>query len=323
MTKNLLDTGPPRRDGLTFDQTVPRTLAHRRALGEVYVADTVQVGPDEFLAAIQLPRAHSLWFDRTVDYHDPLSTIEAIRQAMLVVGQRYGQVPADTPLSLQRMAFSVEDLSAFRDDRRAPLEGIVRIHSDQGRPGDYFVDTAFEATLTIDSALALTVRGSGIVFTRDAYDGMRLVQRAERATGVTGAGPVVTLVEPVRVGRRDHRNVVLATVPHDDGVVLVVDQSHPSFFDHPYDHVPGPLLLEAFRQAAILAGGRPDTPVVTAAEIEFTGFAELDAIVECTTEADAESGVGGTEVVVDFHQFGKQVAHGRIELSPYPADSYR
>ncbi|AFU02443.1 AfsA-related hotdog domain-containing protein [Nocardia brasiliensis] len=319
MTKNLATGSVPPRDGLTFEQTVPRALAHRRALGEVFVTDTAQVGADEFLAAIQLPRAHSLWFDRTVDYHDPLSTVEAIRQAMLVVGQRYAQVPPDSPLSLQRLACCVEDLSAFRDDRRTPLEGIVRIRSEQGRPGDYFVDTAFEATLTIDTALAMTVRGGGVVFTRDAYDGLRVVQRAERAApepDSTGAG---TPLAPGLVGRRDHRNVVLATTAPDADLVLIVDQSHPSFFDHPYDHVPGPLLLEAFRQAAILASADPDTPVaVVAAEVEFTGFAELDALVTCSTESGAGVALDGTEVVVGFHQCGKQIARGRIELSPYP-----
>ena len=42
MTENLT---------LSFERTVPCSLAHRRALGEVFVADTAPAGTDEFIAA--------------------------------------------------------------------------------------------------------------------------------------------------------------------------------------------------------------------------------------------------------------------------------
>ena len=75
MPDELLTLSGTRTDGLSFEQTVPCRLAHRRCLGEVFVADTATAGPGEYLAAIQIPRAHTLWSDRVADYHDPLAAV--------------------------------------------------------------------------------------------------------------------------------------------------------------------------------------------------------------------------------------------------------
>ncbi|MFC6010869.1 AfsA-related hotdog domain-containing protein [Nocardia lasii] len=321
--------GPlPVRGTLGFEQLVPAALAHRRGLAEVYVADTAVVGSAEYLAAVQVPRAHSLWFDRLVAYHDPFSAVEAVRQALLVVGQRHLGVPADAPASLQRMTFAVEDLSAFRDSEREPFEGIVRL-----RPGaasterGYYREVSFDATLTVRGALAVTVRGSGITFPRDAYDEFRELQQDTRAALAPTATPAVRRLPPELVGRRDPRNVVLARTTAQE-LVLVVDRSHPSFFDHQYDHVPGPLLLEAFRQAAVLsatAAGLLDSPVAAVLDLaaQFTDFAELDVPIICTTAAVGDAELDEITVEVALHQYGKRIALAHVELAHYPATRER
>src|SRR2546421_5590373 len=125
MIRSDVPQSPPlARPQLAFEQTVPRTLAHRRALGEVFVADSAQVGDDEFLLALQVPRAHSLWFDRLVPYHDPFAMAEACRQGAFVVVHRYLRVPHGLPFSLQRVEFRVPDLESYRDGGETPLEAI-------------------------------------------------------------------------------------------------------------------------------------------------------------------------------------------------------
>ncbi|WP_268254571.1 AfsA-related hotdog domain-containing protein, partial [Streptomyces humidus] len=53
------------------------------------------------------------------------------------------------------------------------------------------------------------------------------------------------------------------------------DFSHPVLFDHPADHVPGMLLLEAARQSAHAATHpRPGLP--TSLDATFTQYVELD-----------------------------------------------
>ncbi|MET7768959.1 ScbA/BarX family gamma-butyrolactone biosynthesis protein [Nocardia sp. NPDC005366] len=307
------------RRTLGFDQAVPRSLAHRSAVAEVFVTDTAPAGGDEFLAAVQLPRAHALWFDRLVTYHDPLAVLEAVRQSLLVIGQRYLGVPADAPASLQRMGLSVDDLSLFHDDERTPLEAIVRIRSDQtSADSGYFRDVSFEAAVTIDGARAMTVRGGGIAFPRDAYEELRALQQNRRGPSATTDTPPL---DPNLFGRRDPRNIVLGRP--DERLILVVDQRHPSFFDHPYDHVPGPLLIEAFRQAALVAATEAnllDAPVAAVTELraEFTEFIELDADIECVTEISPGSAPGFPQVRIGLHQYGKQIADGAVELSSYP-----
>ncbi|MEV0248881.1 AfsA-related hotdog domain-containing protein [Nocardia sp. NPDC050712] len=307
--------------GLAFEQLAPRALAHRRALAEVYVADTAPAGDGGYLAAIQLPRAHSLWFDRLVRYHDPLCAVEAIRQSLLVIGQRHLEVPADAPASLQQLSIEVEDLDAFRDNEREPLEGLVRLRSDEDAAGPgYYRNLSFEATLTIGAARAMTVRGSGITFPRDAYEEFRGLQRAQRPA--TAPLPPARPLDPALVGRRDPRNVVLAD-GRDDIPLVIVDQAHPTFFDHPYDHVPGPLLLEAFRQAAVHAAttaGALATPVAApmAISAEFTGFAELDAELTYWAEFESTADPDDIAVTVCLHQHGTRIGCARVELMPYP-----
>src|SRR5687768_5464612 len=117
--------GSPRE--LSFEQTVPRALVHRAALGEVYVADSLQSGDGEFVLAIQIPRAHCVWFDRRVPYHDPLSTAEAARQGVYVVVHRHIGVPPGLTFSLRRLELRVEDLEGYRDQGTSPLQGLLTL----------------------------------------------------------------------------------------------------------------------------------------------------------------------------------------------------
>ncbi|MFC9894667.1 AfsA-related hotdog domain-containing protein [Nocardia sp. NPDC127579] len=330
MTGSWTSSPAGRGDGLSFEQLVPRALAHRRALAEVFVADTAPVGDNEFLAAIQLPRAHSLWFDRSVEYHDPMAALEAVRQSLLVIGQRHLGVPGDAQATLQHLRFEVEDLSAFRDNEREPLEGVVRLRPD----GDdatlsYFRNQSFEAVLTIAGARALTVHGSGITFPRAVYDDFRDWQRRQQPSPPPNGCPGHLTLEPDRVGRRDPRNVVLAhtaAAPHD--LIVVADRRHPSFFDHPYDHLPGPLMLEVFRQAALYTATTADalpTPLAmpTAVTAELSSFAELDADVSCTAVLAGDLAFGEIAVRVELHQHGTRIATARVELTPYPGGTQR
>ncbi|MFD0363632.1 AfsA-related hotdog domain-containing protein [Nocardia sp. GCM10030253] len=311
-------TSTPRTGGLSFEQTVPCSLAHRRCLGEVFVADTVASGPGEYLAAIQIPRAHSLWSDHLADYHDPLAAVEAIRQAMTVVGHRYQGLPLGTAFSLQRMTAEVEDRSALRNTGTAPLEGIVRIRSELGSGGGpgYLADHSFDGTLTVGVGTALTVRGSGVAFPPETYAEFRAHQRRDRSGPVVDVSAAVP-VPPELVGRRDSRNVVVAEV--GSVLELVADRRHPSFFDHPYDHVPGPLMLEGFRQAALVAAGAPFA--LAAFEANFTGFAELDGSLTFTCQVEADPDFGA-DAELTLSQFGIQIADCRIELTTYPSEAH-
>jgi hypothetical protein len=58
---------------------------------------------------------------------------------------------------------------------------------------------------------------------------------------------------------------------------------------------------------------------VTGCDAEFSAFGELDAPVECSAAVREADRDGDPRVTVDLalHQFDKQIATGRVELSPY------
>ena len=322
---------------LSFEQTVPRSLVHRAALGEVYVADSLQSGDGEFVLAIQIPRAHCVWFDRRVPYHDPLSTAEAARQGVYVVVHRYLGVPDGLPFSLQRLELRVEDLESYRD-RASPLQGLLSLRLvEQTRNAGASGTMTFAGSISVDGTVAMAMRGDLVFLSLDDYTALRAYHRRRNPPETAPPAATGPGLEAAAVGRLDRRNSVLGEPAVDgpadghadasaDGAVrypVIVDRGHPSFFDHGYDHAPGPLLVEAYRQAAIVTAHRTGalpSPVaaLTRCQAAFTHFAELDARIECSAIVDERVEDGRVGVRVGLLQFGKEIATGHIELAPYP-----
>ena len=85
-------------------------------------------------------------------------------------------------------------------------------------------------------------------------------------------------------------------------LVLAVDVTHPVHFDHPLDHIPGMLLLEAARQAALLTIDPADRAgkVVSRVDAKFVSFADYDRPVtirtlEIPAEESADVPYGGAQ----------------------------
>jgi len=307
----------PATAALSFARTVPPALVNRRSAGEVFVTDAGRLAPDEFVVAARLRRRHALWSDQRAPWHDPLATVEAFRQAFVLVRNRYLQVPAGTPSGVQHLEFSVDDLDAYRDDGVAPFDSVLRLRVTPAASGEGALDIS--GTCTTSSVRALTFSARSLLIPCATYDEIRAFQRSRRAAQSSGpdAGRPA---EPAAVGRRDPRNVVVGRpVRRPDRYPLVVDRAHPSFFDKDYDHIPGTLLLEAVRQSAQLAaagaGLLPGTGTVTRARLEFTTFAELDAPAECGVTVARGPAPRLVAAAVDVHQFGERIAGGHLEVT--------
>jgi hypothetical protein len=315
--------------GLSFSQTIARELAHRRALAEVFVADSSEVGDGSYLVAMQVPRAHSLWSDRRVPYHDTLATLEASRQAAFVIVHRHLAVPIGPPFTLHRVAFQVVDIEGYRDDETAPLEAIWHAHvvNRQVHEG-ILTGMTLQGRLLADGSPIATLDGDIAFMPREEYETIRAVQRAQAERDGAFISEPAPRVEPQLLGRFDKRNVVIgdaASPSGDDGkshYPLVVDQRHPAFYDHPQDHVPGPLMVEAYRQAALLTAQREGAlpspaAAVTGCHGKFDGFCEQDAPARCSAVVTGVSD-GRVTVALELHQFGKRIADATMELTPYP-----
>lgn len=341
------DLSTPPETRLRFERTVPCAIAHRRAVGEVFVTDSTQVGEHEYALAIQVPRAHSLWFDRPPGQHDTLSAMEAARQGTFVVVHRYLGIAIDLPFSLHRVRFQVTDTDLFVDDERSPFEGVVHYRLvREKQTGADLGSLSFTGMLTVGGSPAMDLSGDIVFMPGADYETLRAYQRARKPIPSGGPPPLPSRLDPALVGRMDARNVVIGPPadrpePPDevdratavdraagtgggDGLRfrLVPDRRHPAFFDHDYDHVPGPFIVEGFRQAALVAAvraGALDAPAaaVTGCAVAFTDFGEFEAEIECSARVNGASEDGRVSVAVGLLQFGERLAEGEIELSPH------
>lgn len=292
-------------------------MVNRRDAGEVFVTDSDRVGPEEFVIAMRVPRGHRLWSDQRAPWHDTLSTIEAFRQAFVLVRHRYLEIPMGTASGLQHLELSVGDLNAYRDDGTSPLDGVVQVRITRtGARGDSFDITG---TYTVGSALAMTLSYTSILFPPDSYDEIRAYQRSRRVSG-RARWPEAGRVDPAAVGRHDPRNVVIGRTPlHPNRFPIVVDRSHPTFFNRDYDHIPGSVLIEALRQGALVTSAEadllPGDAAITRAELDFTTFVELDAPAECAVSVSRGPGPGVVAASVGIEQYGTRVMGGTFELT--------
>jgi hypothetical protein len=118
-------------------------------------------------------------------------------------------------------------------------------------------------------------------------------------------------VAPHSVGRYQDSDVVLAPSAVDNLWLVRVDTNHPVMFDHPVDHVPGMLAIEAARQAALLATGSAGG-VPVRGRFTFDHYIELDE--PCVIAADTETVPGDdrSSVHVKFEQSGQVAVSGDL-----------
>ena len=311
---------------LRFDRNVSRELVHRRALAEVLIADTAQVAEDEFLLGTQLPRAHTLWSDRSYPFHDPLITIEVCRQACLAIPQRYYNVGQDWQFVSKQIELRVVNLDAFTDDESSPPEGVLRANFTNKRlRHGRLRELTVASELSIDGTSAATVSGDLMFFPRITYQRLRAQIRKKKSFDDGGGGSSPRPVDPARVGRIFGQNVTIGERPlgrapgRDCRYTVIVDRTHPCFFDHPLDHLPGALVIEVYRQAAIAAAasdgvGEPADAVVTRCAVQLSDFAELEAPIECLAKVIGTTPDGHAQIALTLHQLEDEIGDAHVEL---------
>ncbi|WP_433890270.1 AfsA-related hotdog domain-containing protein [Streptomyces sp. CA-111067] len=304
---------------LGFDQLVPPATVNRRSAREVFVTDHARIGPEEYAIAIRVAPDHPLWSDQQAPWHDPLAMTEAFRQAFVVIRHEYLDVKRGTPSAVQQITLTVPELAAFRADGSTPLQGVIKVRVTQ-------TDETFDIAgdFIVGSARAMTLSFGSVLFPPKSYREIRDYQRSRRTvdagsggSGGSGGTADVKPVEPESVGRRDRGNVVIGPAVRPGRFPLLVDRTHPSFFDRDYDHIPASLLIEAMRQSALRsaaeAGLRAGEAALTRAELDFGIFVEIDVPAECAVTVTGRPGAVTASVAID--QAGVRVASGTLELT--------
>ncbi|WP_369375294.1 ScbA/BarX family gamma-butyrolactone biosynthesis protein [Promicromonospora sp. Populi] len=297
---------------LSYAATVAREYVHRTAVAEVFVTDTSDT-EGTYRVAAQLPRGHLMQEGPVLDFS---LLVETVRQAAVCVSHLHLGVPLGLAFLFRDLDVQIDDADALRvGDRQAHLEVGTALEARR-TIGGRVTGVEFTGQILVDGRAALTGRGSLMVMTPAEWKSLRGLGRRETLSAAepllpspqpspqpsaqpsaqTSAQPSAR-ADPRTVGRRDPRNVVVSQVslvPSSAGERraeswLHVDTRHPYLFDHPLDHAPGNLLLEAARQSAAAAvslshGLQPSDLVVLACTGSFDAFVELDLPTQVVTQ---------------------------------------
>lgn len=267
-------------DDLSFDSTVSRTMVHRAAVSEVFVTDSVAAGNHKYLVAAHLPRRHAFFGDGFDTSVDPMLCLEVTRQSCVLVAHEYYDIPIGWQFVMTTSSFEVLSQQALTELAQwsRPLIDVVVTGREPAKGVPNVLRVV--ATFLIGDQPAIRFTGGLLAVDSTIYRQMRrsAMTTAEAVPGSQDGQPLAGDL----VGRHDRRNVVLSAAPAgaigDFHTKLLVDTGHPVFFDHPLDHVPGTLLVEAHRQvgsAALVALLGWTEPKLASIEVSFDAFCEL------------------------------------------------
>lgn len=299
-------TWPAVRPQVQLTTTVPKELVHRAALAEVLLTGQERCDDARFGVTAQWPRCHS-FYAPVAGNHDPLLAAETIRQiGFLLPHTQYG-VPVGHQFLLRSFSVSVwpEHLSVGH----APADLDIDVaFSDVRTRRDAHTGARYDAVLR---RAGQTVATGGISYTCITPATYRRLRGNQGQLQI----PLTAPVPPQSVGRMSPTDVVLSPVGADDRWQLRVDTRHPVLFDHPVDHAPGMLLIEAARQATTAVLGHSSGVIPVQVESEHYRYVELDApcfIRAVRLTADAR----GERVEVTGEQDGQEMFRTTITAVP-------
>lgn len=235
-------TGPT--DIVQLPQAVAIQHVHRAAQRDVLLTEWQRIEENSFTLHARWPADHPLYVAVRGKWHDPLLIAETVRQAGLVIAHAAYGVPSDHHFLMLELDSAVVEPSVQVAGETVELVLSLSAH-DVRRRGDRLASMRYEVVISRDGRRMATGGARFSCATPQAYRRLRGAQ-----LGATPAALVPARVTPSSVGRDGPENVVLADGTGTNRWQLLIDPGHPVFFDHPVDHVPGMLLVEAARQAS-------------------------------------------------------------------------
>jgi hypothetical protein len=323
---------------MEFSRTLDKAVVHRLAVAEVFVTAAAQVADDEYRVGVQVPRHHGLYGDMLhfTGRHDPMFFLEASRQSYYVVAHLFHDVPRNRNFIMRGATLQVvdPDLLAMGE---TPTEAVlhVRVVRRVSNTDQVLVAMRMIHQVVIDGRVAVECKSNGSWITPQEHDALRIKSRAGLGLDPKPtACPVPPRAQADLVNRRVPLNVVISQPHRDDQgarrAVLIADTTHPSLFDHPLDHVPGMLEVEACRQLA-LAALTANHPLGAGYRMDrlsawFRGFVEFDLPAYCVAEVieppdcdvAREGGQYGAQVAVRVVQAGRTALKAELGMVRVP-----
>ncbi|MFJ6797972.1 ScbA/BarX family gamma-butyrolactone biosynthesis protein [Streptomyces sp. NPDC091268] len=293
---------------------MPREFVHRAAVAEVMLTDWEQLDDVRFKVAAQWPRSHSFFTPIDGEFHDPLMVTETVRQVGSLLAHAGFGVPFDHKFLLWNLTLAVHPEHLRVHQAPASIDIEVTCTNVKRRGNGDLAGMCYEAEFRRDGQLVATGGAAFTCTSPAAY--LRVRGELASAGDEQSALPLTAPAAPQSVGRTSPVDVVLSPTGEANLWQLRVDTRHPVLFDHPVDHVPGMVLMEAARQAAAGALGRSSLLPLSLAG-DFRRYVELGA--PCTIEACAVPELlpdGSELVLVTGHQDGALCFSASVTAQP-------
>lgn len=266
---------------------VPRTLVHKTADAEVLLLAVRPLGGDRYAVRGRWPDDHLLHHRDADGRRDSLVVVETMRQAGICLSHRFYNVPEGHAFVLHGFEFHLD----------APLR-------DSGEGADVVFDVEVRRVpgsarrVRLEAEAAIVVGGRVVGRAAMRWDALPPAQYAlVRSRSAAAAAPFdvidpvveARVLPPAAVGRdRDDAVLLADTGETSSGWRLRGETGHPALFDHGSDHVPGMVLVEAFRQACLVRAAQDDPGdwAIDSMQASFLAFGELGQPVTITAEPD-------------------------------------
>lgn len=270
---------------LSFSHHMPPGAVHKASATEVFLTDALRLEEDRFAVAARWHRDRFLHHDGASGQVDPLLLVETVRQALIHVTHRFYGMPQGHPFVLNTLEFDLlEGGTAIRRGGQIPV--VLDITCARAAKTPRRLGMVLDAVASVDGARIGRVRMHWEVLDARLYALARNRTRERAQARPTGALPRgLRRLDPRETGYAHDEHVLLARTPDAAPGAFWLDMvlGHAVLFDHPCDHVPGMVLLEAFRQA-VSAVNAPQRPTLTRISAAFKTFGETDAPVSVTVQ---------------------------------------
>lgn len=245
------------RTELSWQRTVDRALVHRNAIAEVLLTDIVQLDRTSFEVAAQWSRSHRVYRPDDDGRHDPMLLVETVRQTGLALSHFGFGVPFDFKSVMHDVGFQTLPDTEPRALHAATNVTIQVQCENVVMRGDQLRSMTVVLAMSADGIHFATGSGSLSWLSERTFQALRSRNGGPPPTvAAMSAEPTVPIASPCRAAA-DSLLVAGDSLPNRRRVQIPL--SHPVYFDHPLDHVPGMLLLDAAWQAT--AAMHPSGPL--------------------------------------------------------------
>ena len=279
MTKTMTTQGIATQWEANYAQSAEKHLVHKAFNGEVFLTDSHRIDESTFEIAAFLPRAHTYYNDtQDSTRHDVSTLLEVFRQCSILVAHKFYGVALNSKFIFDSADFKVLHNEILENSPQS-YQSIIKITILQvkhKRGNNYGL--LLDMQLFIGSKKYATKIMDMSWFAPEIYEKLRGKVANENYTPLDNHQ-----ISSKSLGRNATTNIVITQFLQESQyfqTTIIPNQAHPAFFDHPLDHIPASLLIEASRQSSLLAIRdlyhlTPTDVYVSGIKIDFKAFCGL------------------------------------------------